>query len=41
MKNNYERAMLTVVTFDAKDIITTSGETDGKGGAIQLPEDIF
>ena len=41
MKEIYERATLSVVTFDAKDIITTSGETDGKGGAIQLPEDIF
>ncbi len=41
MKETYERATLSVVNFDARDIITTSGEIDGKGGAIRLPEDIF
>ena len=41
MKQSYERATLTVVTLSNKDIITTSGGTDGKGGAIMLPEDLF
>lgn len=35
MKKQYERASLTAVAFDAKDIITTSGN----GGVITLPED--
>ena len=38
-KANYERASLAVVAFDAKDIITTSGQPDGD--VIVLPDDNF
>ena len=42
-KKAYERASLEVVAFDAKDIITTSGENwtgSGKDPVI-TPEDMF
>ena len=38
-KATYERASLAVVAFDAKDIITTSGQLGD--GVITLPEDKF
>ncbi len=38
-KATYERASLAVVAFDAKDIITTSGQPGG--GTIVLPDDDF
>ena len=41
MKNAYERASLTVVSFDAKDIITTSTYEGDKDKPIVMPEDIF
>ncbi len=41
MKNTYERASLTVVSFDAKDIITTSTYEGNKKEPIIMPEDIF
>ena len=41
MKNNYERASLTVVSFEAKDIITTSTYDGDKRDPIVLPEDVF
>ena len=41
MKQNYERANVTVFAFGAKDVITTSGEvvSPGTGGAVVMPED--
>jgi hypothetical protein len=41
MKNKYERASLTVVSFEAKDIITTSTYEGSTDRPIVLPEDIF
>ncbi len=41
MKNIYERASLEVVTFDAKDIITTSTYGGSTKDPIVMPEDIF
>ena len=41
MKTAYERASLTVVSFEAKDIITTSTYDGDKDKPIVLPEDIF
>lgn len=41
MKNNYERASLTVVSFEVKDIITTSTYDGPVQGPIVMPEDIF
>lgn len=38
-KETYERVALTVLAFDAKDIITTSGWAGD--GPIVLPEDVF
>ena len=40
-KNNYERASLTIVSFDAKDIITTSTYEGDKNSPIVMPEDIL
>ena len=40
-KKVYERVALTVVSFDAKDIITTSGWLGLPNTPIVLPEDIF
>ena len=41
MKNIYERASLAVVSFEAKDIITTSTYGGSTNDPIVLPEDIF
>ena len=41
MKATYERASLTIVSFEAKDIITTSTYDGDKDKPIVLPEDIF
>lgn len=41
MKIAYERASLTVVAFEAKDIITTSTYDGDKRDPIVLPEDVF
>ena len=41
MKNSYERAVLTVLALDTKDIITTSTYTGNTQDGIVLPEDIF
>ena len=41
MKTAYERASLTVVSFEAKDIITTSTYAGDKKEPIVMPEDIF
>ena len=41
MKTAYERASLTIVSFEAKDIITTSTYDGDKDKPIVLPEDIF
>ena len=40
-KNIYERASLTIVSFDAKDIITTSTYGGDKNQPIVMPEDTF
>ena len=40
-KNFYERATLLVVTLQAKDVITTSGQIADGNTSIVLPEDIF
>jgi hypothetical protein len=40
-KNFYERATLLVVTLQAKDVITTSGQITDGNTSIVLPEDIF
>ena len=40
-KNTYERASLTIVSFDAKDIITTSTYRGPADSGIVLPEDTF
>ena len=40
-KSNYERASLTVVSFDAKDIITTSTYQGNTKDPIVMPEDIL
>jgi hypothetical protein len=37
----YERASLEIVSFDAKDIITTSTYEGETNKPIVLPEDIF
>ena len=41
MKSVYERASLTVVSFEATDIITTSTYGGDKNQPIVMPEDIF
>ena len=41
MKTAYERASLTVVSFEAKDIITTSTYEGDKNKPIIMPEEIF
>lgn len=41
MKITYERASLTAVVFEAKDIITTSTYGGSTNEPIVLPEDIF
>jgi len=42
VKTTYERAHLTVVTLDTKDVITTSGWVEDKDhGPIVMPDDIF
>ena len=41
MKKNYERVVLTVLAFDAKDVITTSGWFGEPDGPIVLPEDVL
>jgi hypothetical protein len=41
MKHTYERATLTVVSFEATDIITTSTYGGDKKQPIVMPEDIF
>ena len=40
-KTIYERASLTIVSFDAKDIITTSTYDGDKKKPIVMPEDVF
>lgn len=40
-KNFYERATILVVTLQAKDVITTSGQITDGNTSIVLPEDIF
>ena len=40
-KNTYERASLTIVSFDAKDIIPTSTYDGDKKKPIVMPEDVF
>lgn len=39
----YERASLEIITFDCRDVITTSGETwsNFKRDGIPLPTDVF
>lgn len=41
MKKNYERAALTVLAFEAKDVITTSGWFGDPDEPIVLPEDVL
>ena len=41
MKKNYERVALTVLAFEAKDVITTSGWFGEPDGPIVLPEDVL
>lgn len=41
MERVYERATLVAVTFEAMDIITTSGWASGVHTPIVMPEDIF
>ena len=41
MKTAYERASLTIVSFEARDIITTSTYEGDKDKPIVMPEDIF
>ena len=40
-KATYERASLAIVSFDAKDIITTSTYEGDKNRPIVMPEDNF
>lgn len=40
-KNEYVRASLTIVSFDARDVITTSTYNGPVKDAIVLPEDTF
>ena len=41
MKKAYERATVSVVALDVKDIITTSTYTGDISDGVVLPEDIF
>lgn len=41
MKKTYERAALTILALQAKDVITTSGWFEEPDGPIVLPEDIL